>query len=121
MEDRVMTLSFSEATYNVGSSEWVSIGDVNGDGKPDLVYTSPNNNIVGVMLNNGDGTFTSDGSYSGPTPQNGILADLNNDGKLDIIVANTYSYSLGVFLGNGDGTFQPEVNFPAGSVIGRGS
>ncbi|WP_198026707.1 FG-GAP-like repeat-containing protein [Bradyrhizobium sp. ARR65] len=112
-----MTLSFSETTYSLGATQWVSIGDLNGDRKPDLVYTQPNNNVVGVMLNTGNGTFTSDGTYSAPVPQNGIVADLNNDGKPDIIVANTYSYSLGVFLGNGDGTFQREVNYPAGSVI----
>ena len=35
----------------------VVLGDVNGDGKPDLVVANHGGNSVGVLLGNGNGTF----------------------------------------------------------------
>lgn len=80
---------------------------------------------VGVLLNNGDGTFQTAVTYD----SGGILAgsaaveDVNGDGKVDLLVANACGNpkcigSVGVFLGNGDGTFQAVVTFGSG---GRGA
>jgi hypothetical protein len=35
----------------------VTLGDVNGDGKPDLAVANFSSNTVGVLLGNGNGTF----------------------------------------------------------------
>ncbi len=35
----------------------IAVGDLNGDGKPDLVVTNGESDTVGVLLGNGDGTF----------------------------------------------------------------
>src|SRR4051812_17337036 len=58
-------LSFAPAaSYQVGLSPGpysVAMADLNGDGKPDLAVANGSNSLgnglLGVLLNNGDGTF----------------------------------------------------------------
>ena len=96
-------------------------GDINGDGKVDLVIPYGGDIACGqlsggasgywVVLGNGDGTFgkpvfTAFGSelYSV------TLADINGDGALDLLIndvpfINGFGYQLSYAPGNGDGTF----------------
>ena len=101
--------------------------DVNGDGKPDVVVAnqcidsqSCAHGVVGVLLNNGDGTFAPALAFSsgGFAPGSVAVADVNGDGKLDVVVENTCvtstncaAGSVGVLLGNGDGTFRKAVTY----------
>src|SRR5258706_4223588 len=65
----------------------VAAGDLNGDGKPDLVVTNQGGNTVYVLLGNGSGGF----SVGSPivvanTPVSVAIGDLNSDGKADLVV-----------------------------------
>lgn len=105
--------------YPIGvGSRLVVIADVNGDGKPDLVFADLNFSGAGVMLGNGDGTFQPEVRFaSGGQEVSGVaVADLNGDGKLDIVVANFDTKTVGVLLGNGDGTFQPVQTYASGGA-----
>src|SRR5262249_34492985 len=120
----------------------VSVADVDGDGKLDLVVmngcSSPCDSIlppegsVGVLLGNGDGTFKKAVSYlsGGYFATSLRVADLNGDGKPDIVVSNWCAQNavigncatqapIGVLLGNGDGTFQIAATYDSGSEGSR--
>ena len=118
-------------TYGSGGygAESVEVGDVNGDGKPDLVVANQcsdsacmNHGFVGVLLGKGDGTFQPVVTYDsgGYGAFSVAVADVNGDGKPDLLVANVCANSnctnggVGVLLGNGDGTFQAAMSYASG-------
>ena len=113
-------------TSDIGkNSAFLSAGDLNGDGKPDLVSggrfdngaTPTAQTFIGLM--NSDGTTRSsqleaDGLYSG-----GILADMNKDGRLDLVLTHTERSELSVVFGRGDGSFI--LNAPTGTATAASS
>ena len=49
------TFATGAVTYNEGVS--LAVGDLTGDGKPDIVVATEASNAVSVLVGNGDGTF----------------------------------------------------------------
>ena len=96
----------------------LAVGDVNNDGKPDVLTANFNSSTASVLLGNGNGTFQTPVIYSTGTGSNAqviALGDINGDTKLDLVTANSNSNSVGVLLGNGNGTFQAAAASPTGS------
>jgi hypothetical protein len=98
------------------SQSWSSsaaLGDVNADGKLDLVLATSSPSTVTVLLGNGDGSFAAPVDYpTGDGPVLGALRDLNGDGELDLLVAASAAGTVGVLFGRGDGTFAAKVDYP---------
>src|SRR5437867_3084843 len=92
----------------------MAVGDVNGDGRPDLAVANVNSGDVSVLLGNGDGTFQPALTFAaGYAPYSVAVGDFNGDGRPDLsTIAGT---GVSVLLGNGDGTFQPALTFAAGN------
>ena len=93
---------------STGAPQAVMVGDLNGDGKPDVVTASSSEHSVfgaTLYLNNGKGGFfTGVGLEVASLSTDGQLADLDNDGKLDLVLFTAGNLAQ-VYSGLGDGSF----------------
>src|SRR5437763_4474934 len=114
LEDRVVpsftaASIFTSALSNPGS---VAVGDLSGDGKPDLATTNYGSagagHTVSVFFNNGSGGFAATPDYTLDTGTAGAtyltIADLNGDTKPDVVALSAPSSGnskVRVFTNNG--------------------
>lgn len=100
-----------------------AVADVNGDGKPDLVFTLAGSGdatpaagpSLNVMLGNGDGTFqAARPTELDPDPHAStgfpLIADIDGDGHLDAVIGGV---GIQLVLGDGQGNFTLGDRFPA--------
>jgi hypothetical protein len=103
-----------------GNPMSVAVGDLNGDGKPDVVVaqlgSTPARNVrvVSVLLGNGDGTLQAPQTYFSGSSTCVVIADFNGDGVPDLAVADGVYNLVRLMLGNGDGTLQAVRTFGPG-------
>lgn len=118
-------LCFSEPKYrSVGiDPEFVSSGDFNNDGFPDIVVTNRwFIDSITVLINSGDGINFSRFNYQvGWVPEDIIAADFNSDSNLDLAIASNNApgniSQISILMGSNTGTFSAAINY---TVIGNG-
>lgn len=113
----------AQTNYAVGyGAASVAVGDINKDGRNDIVTANSSDSNISVLLGNSSGSFSRTDLPLNSRPEAVILKDINKDGNLDIITASPYGTndSLGrvsVLLGNGNGTFAAQSNFTVVSQV----
>lgn len=115
VDDFQLSLTTNEDVGSIDST----VGDMTGDGIPELITVSESTDKIKVI---------SVANFSGPTilSQNTVnspkfveVGDLNNDGFLDAVTVSNNSESVTILLGSGDGslTIANTYNLAAGSVV----
>lgn len=113
----------SEQTYTTPNyAQGIAIGDLDGDGKPDLAVTSNQSNLVSIYRNTstpGTISFAAPQYFStGSAPQSVAIADLNGDGFAELIVTNYYGPSVSVYKNissSGNIAFDTKMDFTTGN------
>ncbi len=105
---------FTATNYPAGTSAvHVAIGDLDDDGRPDLIVSSGAS--VNVLTNEVN-RFGPPASYgSGTNPSNAVIADLNGDGKSDLAVGRE-TWGAGVLLRVPTSVFAAAVIYPLPSA-----
>jgi DNA-binding beta-propeller fold protein YncE len=101
---------FRQVSIPVGRGpRWISVADVNRDGKPDIVVANADSGTVSVLLGDGKGQFHGAAGSpvaAGHLPNDIAIADMNGDGNLDLVIADHQSPYVTVLLGDGKGGFR---------------
>jgi hypothetical protein len=99
-------LSFAPSLeFGVGAApESIAVGDLDGDGKPDLVAGNYNDGTISILHNtssSGSVSLTVSSPISaGSSPQAVTISDLDGDGKPDVVLANFGDADISIYHNN---------------------
>jgi FG-GAP-like repeat/Bacterial Ig-like domain (group 3) len=96
------------ANYTVGKDPYqVAVGDINGDGYPDLAVANYGSNTVSILMGSKTGTFTVSATTLATctNPYGVAIGDFKHNGFPSIAVTCAASGQMEVFPNNGNGTF----------------
>lgn len=100
------TISFGgRDIYDVGEQPTeIGIGDIDGDGRADVVAASREDNVIVVFLVRDAGALVEAARLdAGDGPYDVFVRDLDGDGDNDLLVGERVGDSVGIHLSDGDG------------------
>jgi len=106
----------ANSPYRVESRPYyIAIGDVSGDGKPDLMTTHDDISLMSTLLGDGRGGFTA-APHSpfdlGRRAYKLVAVDVNGDARADLVIGTEASDSVTVLLSNERGGYTPAAGSP---------
>jgi hypothetical protein len=110
-----------KGSYFVGTPTSMTEGDINRDGRPDLVVSRPGPGLASTLLGNGDGSFQAPIDFIpwfDPSTSAGgrpVVADFNRDGSSDVAFPVGTNDTLGLGLGDKTGNFFVSGVFSGGA------
>jgi hypothetical protein len=113
-------VQFKTSLPVAGSPSWFEIGDINNDGKVDIIYVeiTTAGTAVGTsaFLNQGNFTFGPASLVTTKALQSLRVTDINGDGNMDLVGIDYGSQgTIITFLGNGAGGFTPGPTLSCGT------
>ncbi len=99
-------LSFAtSAEFGTGATpESIAVGDLDGDGKPDLVTGNYGDGTISILHNtstSGSVSFTTGSPIpAGSSPQGVTISDLDGDGKPDVVLTNFGDADISIYHNN---------------------
>lgn len=94
---------------------YIAIGDISGDGNPDLITTHDDINLISTLLGDGRGAFAAapDSPFDvGRRAYKLITADVTGDARMELVIGTEASDSVAVLLGNQRGGYTPADGSP---------
>lgn len=96
---------------------YVKIGDINGDGIPDLAYTNSNFGTVGVLFGQGGGNFQNPTEYPAGGSAFGLALVPNSTGEINVAASgNSNDFSGVTLLLNDSSGIYPAASFSPTSL-----
>jgi FG-GAP-like repeat len=106
----------ANSPYAVASRPYyIAVGDVSGDGYPDLITTHDDINLITTLLGDGRGGFAAapDSPFDvGRRAYKLITADVTGDARMELVIGTEASDSVAVLLGNERGGYTPAAGSP---------
>jgi hypothetical protein len=95
----------------------VSSGDLDGDGRPDVIASATNANAVSVLLGQTGGLAAPILYPAGLLPAAIAVADLDADGAPDVVVANQRGATVSMLAGDGRGGLLAPISTKVGRQL----
>ncbi|MEO8523589.1 MAG: FG-GAP-like repeat-containing protein [Caldimonas sp.] len=108
---------FASPQYRAGPTiagvEGVAIGDINGDGRNDVVVSLVFDSSIGVMLQDAQGQLGPISSVRAATNASRLrVADIDGDGRLDVVSSSWGGWPIALNRQRSDGTLGGAETFP---------